>query len=206
MATISICHPDFFTIRHRTYKPVIPIGGKVWHGANAAHVASQLQLDLLIGTTDENYHLYMASRFNHMLEVDRTALQRDVALPSVTEQICKLLNISSEIVKTLTLSDVCMQIVQHVTENATTAETLRAYRQLILNYGRASAMHWSLIQNFIVKFARTLSEEQKSRLAIDPKIGASGKSFEAIKHLMEVRRRHPIAGKLAAAIKTTLEC
>lgn len=189
--------PWFFMTRMRTYLPAYPVNGVEWGGVNAANLASQMQADYLIGTVNDEYAAIVKDRVRYLTKEDKQALEADMSLPSIAQMLLVDMNITARDV------EVCsnQELACHVTNQPVIVrEAFAAYAGLIKAVSHLTAIHWALIQNYLVKPSGQLTEGERQQLAVKPDAGTGGKTHEETKAIMEMRRRHPIIGKLITCI------
>lgn len=189
--------PDFFMTRMRTYLPTYPIGGSEWGGVNAANLAAQMQMDYLIGTIKPAYHEVVHNRFCYLTHEDQVALSADMELPSLLDVFLVRLRLSPEQVEQTDKSTLKAYI---ATQPTALQNALIAYKDLVNAAARLTAMHWSLIHNYLVRPARNLTPEERIKLAVQPDEGTGGASHAETEAIMNMRREHPIVWKLIEAV------
>ena len=192
--------PRYFTMIQRTYRPMVPIGGQNWHGANAGHVASQVRLDFLIGTTNDIHQTYVERRLPHMLLQERKQLEDDQRMPSVTTLLLDTLDLQEKDIGIMTDKDLHKHIRSKVARFPVLETSMHAYRSLVDKYGQASALHWTVIHHFITKFAKELDPDERKRYETD--MGKGGEPIKQVFSLLIMRKKHPVVSKLGKAIKT----
>jgi hypothetical protein len=188
--------PAFFMKRMRTYLPTYQIGGAEWTGVNAANLAAQMQLDYLVGVVVKDYKQTVESRLAYLTDEDRIALIYDLSLRSVGQLLLDKLQIS---VENLAQQDTFALTAHLFTLSRKLQRALIAYKDLVNACGRLSAIHWALIQNYLIKEAARLSPEEKLKLAVSPDQGTGGKTHAQTEAIMRMRRQHPVLGLLTTA-------
>lgn len=189
--------PHFFMTRMRTYLPTYPIKDQVWTGVNAANLNAQMQLDYLIGTIVKGYNTTVIGRFPYLTSEDRNKLQHDMSLSSLFDILLREMLLTPADVESLSEDFLAANIAGQSSDLRT---ALIAYVELVEASGRLSAVHWALIQNYLVKAAAALTAEEKVKLSVSPDQGTGGKSHQDTEAIMHMRRRHPLIGKIASAI------
>lgn len=189
--------PLFFMTRMRTYLTAYPIQGEMWSGVNAANLASQMQIDYLIGTVSYKYRNVIKDRMRYLTVEDQNLLLSDTKLPSVADCLIKEIGLTPMRIQHWDEQS----LVSHIgAQPSTTLTALNAYKRLVLAAAKLSAMHWALIQNYLVKPANELDQHKHRNLAVKPDAGTGGKTHKETKAIMEMRRRHPLIGKLINVI------
>ncbi len=187
--------PMFFMLQMRTYLPTYPIQGVDWAGVNAANLTSQMQLDYLIGTVLPDYSDVIQGRMRYLTSEDRKALEADMVLPSFTVRLMEQLGFDEPTVEASTENSLAGQMASHPLSSV-----YRAYAKLVETVGHASAMHRALIRNYLEVPAEKLDEAQREAMAVDPSQGTGGKKHSDTEKIMQMRREHPVAAKLARSI------
>jgi hypothetical protein len=190
--------PIFFLMNMRLYLVKIPVYGEPWAGVNAANMASQMQLDYLLGCVYPWYEGVVASRWKYMTKEDQEDLEKDKNTPSVFQRILEPLGLTPETILTVSTEQI----------QATLSEQPPNYFVALLMFlnavgelGRLSAYHWQLIQTYIVKIAKSLSTEQKAGMPVNPDLGTSGvMTHEETFKIGEMRWQHQGIEKLASCL------
>lgn len=190
--------PAFFMTRMRTYLPTYPVQGVTWGGVNAANLAAQMQLDYRIGTIDGEYANTVYGRLRYLTVEDQQAVEWDMELPSLAEVFLRRLRLSAAAVLECAEGELARHL---AAQAAPMQQALVAYRALVVAAANLTAMHWALIQNYLVKPAEKLSVEAKASMAVRPDIGTGGKSHAETEAIMHMRRRHPLVGKLIGCVE-----
>lgn len=185
--------PWFFMTRMRTYLPTYPIQGTIWEGVNAANVASQMQLDYLIGNINQGYAKTVQMRSRFLTEEDRNALDGDMKLPSVFDVLGRTMRLTRADVESLDEEALSKHVNQQSSE---LHKVLAGYKGLFNAAAQLTAIHWALIQNYLVKPAASLTEEEKSKMAVPPDHGTGGKTHAQTEAIMKMRREDPAITKL----------
>ncbi len=185
--------PQFFMKRMRTYLPTYPIQEVIWGGVNAANLASQMQVDYLIGTVNGPYAEVVRGRWRYLTEEDQNALAYDMVLPSVGTLLLQQLHLQPDQVLKTDLGELTAYVKGQPVE---VQQVLSAYRKLIMASARLTAMHWTLIQNYLIKPAASLSDEDLANMVVRPDKGTGGMDHEDTKAIMRMRREHQVIGKL----------
>jgi len=189
--------PQFFMTRMRTYLPTYPINGVTWAGVNAANLAAQMQLDYLVGVVLPEYDVTVRGRLPYLTEEDRKNLEVDMVIPSLSDRLIEELALTRESLEFLDASDLANYI---FTQSVDIQRILFSYKKLVHANAKLSAIHWALIQNYLVKAAADLTAEEKAKLSVAPDRGTGGKTHAQTQAIMRMRKEHPIFGKLTAAI------
>jgi predicted DNA-binding protein (MmcQ/YjbR family) len=187
--------PMFFMTQMRLYLVPYPIGGQEWEGVSAANLASQMSIDYLIGTTDDEYFHHVKGRFEYFPEEERAVLEQDMSGDSVLSVFLGALGLSYESAKEkeiLFLKDLVNNQSPQLRKN------LVQYKALIKASSHLTASHWSLIDNYLLKPSKHLATT--SHLTVDPEKGTSGMSMSDVIQIREMRRNHAIAGNLIACV------
>ncbi len=193
--------PRFFMTRMRTYLPTYPVDGESWGGVNAANLAAQMQMDYLIGTTDEQYAETVRKRHRYLIPEDWHALEVDMALPSVADVLLQQLELTPQEVITCNSPALAAHIVKQSPE---LQGSLTAYADLFHAAGKLTAMHWALIKNYLDKEAAKLSPEERARLPVPPDHGTGGASHAETMAIRDMRREHPVLKQLVDCINRSL--
>jgi hypothetical protein len=188
--------PKFFMMRLRTYLPTYPIQGVTWGGVNAANLAAQMQIDFLTGTVTRTYREVVEKRFQYLTDEDRVELRADMGVSSLKDLLLDQLGLSDEMVEGMKIADLTNWLIN---QPEAIQSILSAYAQLVKVAGQLTAFHWSLIQNYLVKAADNLSPTERANLAVKPESGTGGASHEQTRIIRDMRRTHPIVGKLIEA-------
>lgn len=194
--------PLFFMTRMRTYLPTYPIGqGEPWSGVNAANLAAQMQMDYLLGTTNAQYRDIVHGRRRYMIPEDWRALEQDMALPSVADVLLQELRLTPQEVIGCQSQALAVHIAQ---QSPGVQASLMAYARLFHAAGKLTAMHWSLMQNYLIKPGAELSAEKKAGLTAPPEEGSGGMTHKITEGIMKMRREHPMVKKLVAPVPKAL--
>lgn len=190
--------PVFFMRRMRTYLPTFPIGGMEWGGVNAANLAVQMQIDYLIGAVNDDYAHVVEGRWRYLTVEDQAALALDMQLPSLLDVLLCAMHMTPDTLLSRPVQDVARCIAELT---APEQDALAAYRDIVVNAGKLTAMHWALIQNYLVKPSQQLSPEEKAKMAVSPDEGTGKASHAETEAIMRMRREHPHAWKLVDAVE-----
>ncbi|MCB8978693.1 MAG: DUF1864 family protein [Ardenticatenaceae bacterium] len=182
---------DFF-VQLRTFKPPFPIKGINWTGANAGNLAVQMCLDYLIGTVMAEHSDFIDTRLRLLVGEDQAAIQAAKQQPSLLDRLLKRLRLTHDEVQHWDDEKMIHYFHQ---QDFGLQHAITAYGELVKAAGEMSAIHWSLIQNYIVRPGKRLATEG-SRLAVSPEIGLTNTPHEKIKQIMEMRRNHPKINRL----------
>lgn len=189
--------PMFFMTKMRLFLIGYPIGGREWEGVSAANLASQMSVDFLIGTTDDEYFEHVKGRFEYFPEEELAALEADMKGDSVLSVFLNTLGsprAAFEDGDEATLRTLVSSQSQGV------RQSLIQYKGLVKAAGHLTASHWSLIDNYLLKPSKKLSNTEHAHLTVDPEQGTSGMSMEDVKRIREMRRNHSIATRLIACV------
>ena len=142
--------------RFRSFLLSYPIAGRVRLGANAADLAAQLIVDLILGTATPDYHNVILARLPQMPDeaVSAVCTAREAAAAGLTipHALCRLLELPGEAAfpdwwPTIRRSILRIQLVTHP-EIVPVAEAALA----VWDGVRAvSGLHWRMITNFLLK-------------------------------------------------------
>lgn len=194
--------PVFFMTRMRTYLPTYPVEGISWGGVNAANLASQMQVDYLVGAVNPEYAHVVNGRLRYMTAEDQENLKADMLIPSIMIRLLDRLDVTSDFIINRESADLTRWL---SFQPISTQNVVVAYCNLIKAAGQLSAIHWSLIQNYLVKPVHNLTVGQRGNFAVDPSVGTGGKTHEETQGIMKMRREHPVAAKLIHAIEQTMK-
>jgi hypothetical protein len=177
--------PEFFATRMRTYLVSYPIAGRKVSGGNAGDLPSALALDYMIGTTMERYEgEVMSHRLPNLIPEDRDALRADMTRPSVFDLLSAHLEVPAR-----------ESIENRGATLALFPEKIRAaamaFGALVKAHGDASAAHFGLIQNFLVRFERERGQDGNIPTPMDK--GTGGIPHGVTEMIMRTRREHPAA-------------
>ena len=189
--------PSFFMKEFRTYLATYPVNGKTWGGVSAANIASQMQLDYLLGTVDDNYTAHVMHRLGYLPKEYIRELKDDMMLPSIVDLILKQLNLTQVEVLRSDSADLKKSIQFHHSQLAT---TLQAYKQVIKAISSLTTFHWTLIKNYLTKPSLQMAKAEKESLNVNPDVGTGGMSMEDVKGVRDMRRQHPVITKLVACV------
>lgn len=183
---------DFF-VKFRTFKPPFPIKDTTWTGANAGNIANQLSLDCLIGTVTEEHGAFIDSRLRLLTAEDRAKVVETKKLPSLFDHLLLQLGLSRHELEVWPDSAVACHIAQQIPE---LQRGVKAYTDLVKASGEMSAIHWSLVKNYVIRAGEKLAEAEKTSLAVSDKAGLTGTSHQQLMQIMNMRRKHPLISKL----------
>jgi hypothetical protein len=189
--------PMFFMTEMRLYLVGYPVGGREWEGVSAANLASQMSIDYLIGTTDQEYFEHVKGRFEYFSEEERAALQSDMAGDSVLTVFLQTMGAPH------TAFEEGGESILKTVVNCQSLEwqrSLSQYKALVKAAGHLTASHWSLIDNYLLKPSKQLSNTEHAHLTVDPETGTSGMSMADVVRIREMRRNHAIAGRLISCV------
>lgn len=185
--------PMFFMTEMRLYLVPYPVGGKEWEGVSAANLASQMSIDYLIGTTDEEYFKHVRSRFEYFPEEEKLVLEEDMRGNSVLSVFLQNMGLSYQR---------AYQEEETFFKRLISKQSLRLkksllqYKALVKAASHLTASHWSLIDNYLLKPSRQISATEYSHLTVNPEKGTSGMSMSDVQRIRDMRRNHTIASKL----------
>lgn len=148
---------DFF-VKFRTFKPPFPIKGIKWTGANAGNIANQLALDSLIGTVTEEHFAFIDSRLRLLTAEDCAKVLDAKSLPSLLDHLLLRLKLSRCELEVWPDSAVAHHIVQ---QPPRLQRAVKAYTELVKASGEMSAIHWSLVKNYVIRAGERLAETEK---------------------------------------------
>ena len=182
--------PEFFATRLRTYLPTYPVAGVSYSGGNAGDLASQIQLDFLVGTTRRDYEkkIIRQHRLPNLIPADGSAVEGDMASSSIFELFLARLGVTTDQLETTP----DLRLPFHILgpDERTAAAK---FGGLVEAMGDLSATHWALIQNFLVRLHRHVPKEviEKKQLPTSTRKGTGGLEHAETKKIMEQRRLHP---------------
>lgn len=188
---------EFFMTQMRTYLVSYPIQETLWGGPNAANLPSQMQFDYLLGLVSPEYAHTVESRWRYLTPEDQAALKTDMSLPSVTDLVLEYLGLTADDVVRMPIH----ALVAHIAFVPPALQTtLFAYSNLFKAITPPTANHFGLIKTHLVDAAKKLTPEEKAQLPVSPERGTGGKSHEETEAIMRMRRKHPVASKIARAV------
>jgi len=190
---------DFF-VQFRTFKPPFPVKGTTWTGANAGNVAYQMGLDCLMGTIVDEHMNFINGRLRLLTNEDRCMVVDAQELPSLLDCILERLALSRSDLEAWSDEAVGRYVAQH---GPNFQRVIDAYDALVKAAGEMSAIHWSLVKNYVIRAGERLDASGKTTLAVPHKAGLTGTSHGQLQQIMEMRRNHPIISKLFSKAKTT---
>jgi hypothetical protein len=192
--------PEFFAVRMRSYLVSYPIGGQVWKGVNAGNLASAIAADYIIGTVTEDYEERVVDRrWPNIVVEDQVALTADMAKPSVFHGVLSVIELLPHELDKMDEGSLSKHLAQLSSEQLAVAAH---YADLAEAHGKQAATHYGLIINFLERFAEGLSEEEQRRMPVRPNAGTGGMPHEETRLIMEMRRNHPVIGKLVRTAKS----
>lgn len=177
------------------------IQGESWGGVNAANLAAQMQMDYLLGTTDARYAEIVRGRYRYLIPEDRHAIEADMALPSLADRFLSQLHLPGQSIITCDSQALAAHL---AVQSPGLQASLRAYARVLHAAGKLTAMHWALIQNFLIKPAAQLSQAERASLPVSPEGGTGGKSHAETMGIRDMRREHPVLKKLFDGINRPL--
>ncbi len=183
--------PRFFMVTMRTYLTTYPIGGHSWKGVSAANLASQMQLDYLVGTVDAAYAKHVSPRLSYLPDEHAVDLRRDIAAGSITDLLLDELALHGFATGTDRGRAAAPRL-----PGACLGQVLAAYRKFIKAYGSLSSLHWALIKAYMIKPKWTADDGAGQKLAVNPHRGSSGMSMSDVESIRGMRRRHPVVGRV----------
>jgi hypothetical protein len=189
--------PDFFTRRMRTYLPTYPVCGTEWSGVNAANLASQMSMDFLLGTTSQKYMGTVRERWRYLTLEDQIALDRDMHLASLTSIAMTTSGLDGSVIQSVSDEEL-VNVISSQPDNI--REALLAYEQLFNAWARLTGIHWMLIYHYLIEPTSRMSREEIASLPVRPDMGTGHMSHADTMSIRDMRRKHPVAGKLASAI------
>lgn len=187
--------PLFFATRFRTYLLSYPLGGVERTGPNAANIQGQPSLDFLLGTSDFNYEITVKNRFGNMSIAEVAALQEDIRRPSLPFWVANLLGEQWHKFAFLSNEEVCRRI---NALNFDVTPILRELLQVWKLWSRLSAIHWALIQNYLVKVP--IDQEEKKKLVVSPDAGTGNSSHQDTFEIFKMRKESAFYLKLSSAL------
>jgi hypothetical protein len=194
--------PIFFMMRMRTYLLAYPVGSKMWLGVNAANIPSQMALDYLLGIVTDEYAETVEGRLPFMPDEEQVVVANAMSIPSILDRLLEAMQLTPEQVVTLS-HDELRTIAQD--QPANLRYTLFAFELVLRVIAGMTAYHWSLIQNYLVKVAKDLPPEVLAKMPVPPTRGTGRKSHEDTWKIVEMRREHPVAGKLVKSVGKGLQ-
>lgn len=188
--------PEFFLDIMRQYQCNWVIDGEVWGPPTAANCVPQFQLDYLVGTLMPGYREHLLSRSQYFTTEDQEALLKDMdgtSLFAMVETQLGYPEIGIGHVDTSTLRNTLSKL------PIGTQQAILETEHLAQSAASLSALHWSLIQNFMGKplKARGDAERAKEGRAVDNTKGTSGMEFPQLQAIRDMRRKYPDHAKLA---------
>jgi len=190
-----------FFLRWREYLVAYEVGGETILGPNPAHIVGWPRLDAATGGHDEAFLGTVLRRVALMTPEDGPAIEADFRLPSLAEIFidgCGL-DVAGERAPD---REAFLRAIAAKLEGGL-KNSIRAYAELIANAKALTAVHWSLIVNFIVKPSKDADQGAAIRLS-SPEEGRTGKPLEHTHGLMRMRRDHP-ATELFVALSRTID-
>lgn len=189
--------PQFFTERMRTYLVSYPVGNVTYEAVNAADLPAQVSVDYLLGFPADDYYMkFVHRRMQQMIPEDQAAVNRDVATPSLLQAVAKGLSLSLSQFCSLDAADVVRLLAYADPEFRQSA---LAAGQLYREQQRLTGIHFSLIKQFLINYAKQIPSAVKTTLPVAPNAGTGGTGHEATRSIMEMRMKHPAAVRLVQA-------
>jgi hypothetical protein len=138
---------------------------------------------------------------HYLTPEDWHALEADMTLPSVADVLLQQLELTPQ--EVITCNSHALEA--HIARQSPELQaSLVAYADLFHAAGKLTAMHWALIQNYLIKPAAKLSQAERARLPVPPDHGTGGQSPEETKAIRDMRREHPVLKKLIDGINRAL--
>jgi hypothetical protein len=185
--------PSFFMEEMRQYLLRYPVGGKMIDGPNATYSPQWAQFDAALGYRDLRYLRQICGRYEWIMPEDWKALSDSLALPPVPDVLLAMLGHTWP--SFLGRSD--EEIVLSVDSAGASAKLLfAAYGQVAQAHAKLSAVHWSLIKNYLVKPSATLQAERLKALPVAPIGGVSSTPLAQTEQNDVDRRANPVNLKL----------
>jgi hypothetical protein len=177
--------PEFFATRMRTYLVSYPVANQMRSGGNAGDLPSQIQLDHIIGTTMKRYERILSHRLPNLTGADRRQIHEDIARPSIFDLFLQDLGVSRSTCEGDRDPSVLVNQLPGSTRPAA-----KALARLIKAHGDASAAHWALIVNFLIRIDRHVDQVT---VPVPTSHGTGGLDHETTHEIMRMRREHPAA-------------
>lgn len=192
--------PAFFMTRMRVYLPTYPVAGVTWEGVNAANIPEQMALDYLLGTVLDWYGDVCRDRSRFLTCEDKEDLQSAMDGPSLLGLVLSASSITAEECETMPVDALARRI--NLVSPAL-KRTLVAFADVVEAAGDLSALHWSLINHYLIAAAKRLPDERRRSLAVAPDEGTGRMAMKGVQDIFHMRKRHPHAAKLVAAVRST---
>ena len=149
-----------------------------------------MQLDYLVGTVDAAYAKHVSPRLSYLPDEHAAELRRDIAAGSITDLLLDELALHGFAAGTDRGRAAAPRL-----PGASLGQVLAAYRKFIKAYGSLSSLHWALIKAYMIK-PKWTADDGAEKLAVNPLRGTSGMSMSDVESIREMRRRHPVVGRV----------
>lgn len=188
---------DVFTCQLRTYLAAYPVGGRLFHGPNAANIPGQIEHDFSIGTVDERYRSEIVPE--RLLQLDAEDCVRVCAVlahRSTLERILDALGLTAQQATAATPAALAARLAA-----SPGLEAVRAFVALARNAGSTWGTHQSQINTYLKRAAREVPAERLRSLPVPPTAGTGGHVHDSTERLMRMRHDHPVVHALALALR-----
>lgn len=183
--------PDIFWNCLRDYFSSFQEVGDTLGPASAAYSSVFMEVDLIVGFSDEAQRTHTVKRTDYLLPKDRADVERALAVTPLLDQLSNALEES-----------VRNNQVDYLRE---VVDTARCFIDLCGEIGKAASSHSSLINLYIKDPLRKEMlgavrcpfhssghiKAEPAFHAVDPMQGSSGMSFDEIEHLRMLRKNNP---------------
>jgi hypothetical protein len=193
--------PAFFLDELRQYFCRWEIAGEVWAGPSAARLVPQMQCDYLLGLGSAGYTEHVAHRMRYFTEAECRELNADLTIrTSLLGLVAVALGLSGT-AEPLAGSEATAAALRRSTDSV--VRFVSAAHAVVWAWATASALHWSVVQNVLVKPQSDRSAPAAGATPVDNASGTSGMSLAEIKGVMEMRRFDPRLVALHSALRDT---
>jgi Domain of unknown function (DUF1864) len=187
----------FFALSMRTYLCSYPIASVEWSGPNAANIPGQALLDFAIGTVDDEYRATVRSRFELLHERDRAEILAAMDRPSVLDRVLETIGLQAADLGDIQEGD----LVPRFLARRDCMPSLAAFCELVKAAAHLSATHFALIHNYLRRMAQETPPEVRAKLPVKLDHGTGNMEHDGTRRIMEMRKEHPIATRVVAAIR-----
>lgn len=176
---------DFFLNIFRQYNCTFPINGEDWGAPTAANGHYHWMIDLMVQPVEEGYKNHILGRFRYLTDEDAERLTEIMNKPSLIDKLA--LELGSDAQKLPQMSD------EEFSEffNNLSAEGKRAVDtvgKLIEAHASARAMHWTLIENYMIR-PEKMNVAKATTVAADR--GTSGLTLAEVAHIRDSTLQNP---------------
>jgi hypothetical protein len=176
---------DFFLNVFRQYNCNFPVNGEMWGAPTAANSHSHWLIDLMIQPVEPGYREHIMSRTRYLTTEDKAKIKFAASHDGILEKLAREFNVAPAVLVSLD-GEAFSEFAATLSQEDQVA--LVAVGKLMDTYAKASAMHWTLISNYMIK---PLNMRINTATTVAADRGTSGLTLDEVQHIRDDRFNNP---------------